>query len=262
MDTTAVPNAKLGEARWKPRVESGPPSFPETAPEYLCDPDARQQHLERLAELGMRSGSIAHEIKNALVGVKMFVDLLARQNPEAELAPVAAREVARIQRLVSEMLHVAGKPKRETGALSLHAVLEETIAVLQEPLREKRVRLETVFHRGNDVIEGNFDELKQAFLNVLLNAVDASTKGGVVELRTWIRQRGVLSVAIQDFGAGIRADHLQRLFEPFFTTKTTGTGLGLSITKRIICEHQGTIEVASMPDEGTTFTLHLPLQRR
>ena len=259
MDMTAVPNAKLVEDRRELPSQSGNSPAAESPPDTVYDPRKHRQHLEQLAELGVRSGSIAHEIKNALVGVKMFVDLLARQHPQAELAEVASREVARIQRLVADMLQVAQAPKRAIGALSLHAVLEETIALVQAPLRAKSIRLQTAFHRGRDVVQGNFDELKQAFLNVLLNAIEASDDGGPVEVRTWKGQGGTVGVGILDFGAGIRTEHLQRLFEPFFTTKASGSGLGLSITKRIISEHRGTIEVSSMPTEGTTFTIHLPL---
>jgi signal transduction histidine kinase len=220
----------------------------------------RLRHLDRLASLGALTGSIAHEIKNALVGVKTFVDLLAHEHKHCELAPLASAEIARIESLIAQVLQCAAKPRNSTHTVPVNLLLQHTIDLLQPALREKGIQLETALTRGSDAVEGTPDQLKQAFLNVLMNAIEASATGGTIRVRTRVREHG-LAVAIQDFGEGIQPEHLRRLFEPFFTTKREGTGLGLSITQRILQEHRGTINVASMPNEGTTFTLHLPLVR-
>jgi signal transduction histidine kinase len=253
METNVMPNATVMDA-------SGqfPPSVTSSLPPSRQD-QQQLQHFERLASLGTLTGSVAHEIKNALVGVKTFVDLLAREHQDCELAELAQAEIARIQSLVSEILQCAAKPKRALDAVHVNDVLRDTIQLLQEPLRAKRIQLEIAFTARRNIVSGSIDELKQAFLNLLMNAIEASEPEGTIRVRTRLRDGDILSVSIQDFGAGIRPEHLRRLFEPFFTSKPEGTGLGLSITQRIIQEHQGRIDVASMPNEGTTVTLQLPL---
>lgn len=253
METNVMPNATVMDT-------SG--QFPPSIPSSLAPSNRPQQekleHLERLASLGALTGNIAHEIKNALVGVKTFVDLLAREHQDCELAELAQAEIARIESLTSQILQCAAKPKSRAQMVHVNRVLEHSIELVQRPLRAKRIQLEMTLTTDADTVRGSEDELKQAFLNVLLNAVEASHRGGTIRVRTSVR-RNRLTMAVQDFGAGIRPEDLRRLFEPFFTTKRQGTGLGLSITQRILHEHEGTIQVTSMPNEGTTFTLQLPL---
>jgi two-component system, NtrC family, sensor histidine kinase AtoS len=244
-------------ARKRPQA-AGPvlPTFPRSSAAY-----ERLQHLERLASVGMLSSNVAHEIKNALVGVKTFVELLAREHPDSELATLAAAEVVRIQSLVSSLLQIGRTPQQEWRMVRLHRLIDEVISLLRQSIRAKRLKIERQFHRGSDAALGNRDELKQAMLNLLLNAIDASDTDGTIQVRTRATASGMLAIAVQDFGTGIRPENLQRLFEPFFTTKADGTGLGLSITKRILTAHGGAIEVSSMPGQGSTFTLSLPLAR-
>ena len=222
-------------------------------------PEQRLQHLERLASVGMLTSNVAHEIKNALVGVKTFIELFAREHPDSELAALAAAEVVRIQSLLSSMLQMGAMPQQERQTVRLRVLVDEVVSLLQQPIRAKRMVIERHFHRGPDKACGNRDELKQALINVLLNAIDASYDGETIQVRTRATASGTLKIAVQDFGVGIRPENLTRLFEPFFTTKAEGTGLGLSITKRILAAHGGAIEVSSMPGEGSTFTLSLPL---
>ena len=264
MDMNALPNAAVMDdgGQVSPPIAATfpiPTAGQDLACTDLADTDDRMRHLERLANVGMLTGTAAHEIKNALVGVKTFVDLLACQHPDCELAALAASEVSRIQGLVGSLLHAAARPEKHCATVRLHEVLRHVITLVQQPLRSKRLTLETAFTCGPDTVAGSADQFKQAFLNVVLNAIEASLEGGVIQVRTRVDD-ATLTIAIQDFGAGIRPENLRRLFEPFFTTKAEGTGLGLNITRRIIREHGGTIEVSSMPHEGATFAFTLPLQ--
>ena len=234
---------------------------PGTAPESSSTKARGLQHLQQLARLGAQSGSVAHEIKNALVGVKTFVELLAREHPECELARLAGAEVERIQALVSDMLRLAAKPQRTWELVGVRTVLEETVALLRCALRDKGLTTRTEFQDGANDVHGNREQLKQVFLNLLLNAAEASHAGESIEIRMRARRKQ-LEVTIRDFGIGMRPESLQRLFEPFFSTKSNGTGLGLSITHEIVQEHGGSIEVSSMPNEGSTFTVRLPLSRQ
>lgn len=226
-----------------------------------CDlsPD-RMRHFERLASVGALTCSIAHEIKNALVGTRTFVELLAKQNPDCELAELAKTELERIQSLVTDVLRFAARPAQTSRLVHLNQVLGQTVALVRHPAKEKQVAIETSFALTQDSLAGDCDQLKQAFLNVLLNAIDASPAQSVVRVRNAPANRNgkMAAVTIQDSGPGIRPQDRERVFEPFYSTKPGGTGLGLSITRQIIEEHRGSIELRSQAGQGTTVTIFLP----
>ncbi len=227
-----------------------------------CDlPPDRRRHFERLASVGALTCSIAHEIKNALVGTRTFVELLAKQNPNCELAELAKTELERIQSLVTDVLRFAARPAQTSRVVRLNDVLGQTVTLVRHPAKDKQVAIETNFALTRDSLAGDGDQLKQAFLNVLLNAIEASPPASIIQVRTAAANRGTktAAVTIQDSGPGIRPQDTERIFEPFFSTKAGGTGLGLSITRQIIEEHRGSIEVRSQLGHGTTFMILLPL---
>ena len=226
------------------------------------------RHFERLASVGAMTCNIAHEIKNALVGTRTFVELLAKENPNSELAALAKSELERIHKLVSDVLRFAaqtnGEERKRTdrkGFVQLNELLKHAVGLLEHTAKTRDIRFELSFDLAHDLLAGDFDQLKQALLNVLLNAIEASCLGGIIRVRTRVAGAAghTALIAIQDSGAGIRDQDIERVFEPFFTTKAGGTGLGLSITRQIIEEHQGKIEVSSEAGQGTTFTFLLPL---
>ena len=227
--------------------------------------------LDRLADLGTLSASMAHEIRNALVAGKTFVDLLVEKNKDDELTEVVRKEIGRIDAIVRGMLTFAGSGRASFRKLRLHEVLTNSLNLVQPQLNNRSIKLETAFDASPDLLNGNENELQQAFVNLLLNSVEAMSSKGTLTVRTDLvsaRELGaheaaesggnVIRVRIQDTGSGIAPAELQRLFEPFFTTKANGTGLGLTITKRIILEHHGEITVESVVGEGTTFSILLP----
>ena len=229
------------------------------------------RHLDRLASIGTLSASMAHEIKNALVAVRTFLDLLLAQNKDAELANIVSREVRRIDSIVSQMLRFAGPAKPTFAALRLHDVLEQSFRLIEHQLAGKKIRLKKSLLASPDWVKGDSYQLEQALLNLLFNAIEAmglnaelfiSTELVVSETPTLhplaTPHPTHLRLRIQDSGVGIPPENIPRLFDPFFTTKKKGTGLGLSITRRIIQEHGGSIDVQSALNEGTTFTILLP----
>jgi signal transduction histidine kinase len=229
--------------------------------------------LEELASIGTLSVSLAHEIKNALVPLKTFLELLLAKNADVELAALASRELRRLEALVSQMLHFAGPAKPAFAPLRTHQLLERSLLTLQYQLESKHITLRRNWSAKSDVVLGDPYQLVQAVINLLLNALEAMEPDGVLTVTTDLvgaetasglasasSQPGpLLSIAIQDTGAGIAPEHLERLFEPFFTTKPKGTGLGLAITRRIIQNHNGAIAVQSQLQRGATFTILLPL---
>jgi signal transduction histidine kinase len=223
------------------------------------------RQLDRLANTGTLAAGMAHEIKNALVAGRTFLDLLLEKNTDAELVQIVRRETGRIDAIVSRMLRFASTTTASLKALHLHEVLDHALRLVQPQVTSKSIVLERAFRASPDATKGDEYELQQAFVNLLLNALEAMSEKAKLTIGTETtasRTDGAqsLRVVVQDTGAGILPEHMEHLFEPFFTTKESGTGLGLAITRRIIEEHGGSISAASTPGQGTTFTVLLPLR--
>jgi len=221
--------------------------------------------LDRLATLGTLSADMAHEIKNALVAVKTFVDLLLEKHHDEELAGIVGREMRRLDTIMRQMLRFSGKERSAHGPVRLHDVLEHSLRMVQHKLAGKFISLNRSFNAAPDAVHGNDHQLEQVFVNLLLNAVEASDPNGSLTVATELVATASprpgqphVRVTVADTGMGIAPENLDRMFEPFFTTKHHGTGLGLPITRRIIHEHQGHITVQSEPHKGTTFSVLLP----
>lgn len=235
--------------------------------ESLSQLEKNLRRLDRLASIGTLSASMAHEVKNALVAVQTFVDLLISQNQNAQLADIVSREMKRINSIVSQMLRFGGPARPKLGTIHIHQVLEESLNLVQHHLEGRKIQLEQNLDAVPDTVRGDAYQLEQAFINLLFNALDAMGVNGLLQVTTQALDperssagaASMLQVTIRDNGVGIPPEHQTRLFEPFFTTKPNGTGLGLLITKRIIEEHHGAISVSSEPNNGTQFTIKLPL---
>ena len=228
--------------------------------------------IDRLASIGSLSASMAHEIKNALVAVKTFMDLLLMKNQADELAGIVGREMTRIDSIVSQILRFSGPAKPVLVPLRLHDVLNHSLHLVQHQVAQKNIRLQASFGAEPDVVNGDDYQLKQAFLNLLFNAIEATSANGTINVITELidpsstppdalhdKTPAQLRVTIRDNGAGITSENLSRVFEPFFTTKPKGTGLGLPITRRIIQEHRGTISVVSRAEHGAAFSVLFPI---
>ncbi len=230
------------------------------------------RRLDQLASIGTLTASMAHEIKNALVAIKTFVDMLLQQHQEAELAPVVSRELRRVDSLLSQILKFASPAKSAFAALGIHEVLDQSLMLVQLQLEGRKIRLTKTYEAAPATVRGDTYQLEQAFLNLFLNALEAMGPNGHLQVATDIVTADslasagsaapaapMLRVRIQDTGVGVPPENRERLFEPFFTTKPNGTGLGLSITRRIIQEHHGSIGFESELSQGTTFSILLPV---
>ncbi len=233
--------------------------------------ESNMRRLDRLHSVGTLSASMAHEVKNAFVAVKTFVDLLLEQNQQADLAEIVRLEMGRIDSILGQMRKFSGPPKPEFSQVRLHLLLDKSLQLIQHLLADKKIKVTRGFAASSDSVNGDHDQLEQAFINLFFNALDAMKPGGHLTVSTEIipigsrmtglpqRQNGpFMRVVIQDNGVGIPSENMDRLFELFFTTKPDGTGLGLAITRRIIQEHQGTITVESELNKGTALSLILP----
>jgi signal transduction histidine kinase len=225
------------------------------------------RRLDRLASIGALSASSAHEIKNALVAVRTFVELLLDRNRDSELTETVQREMQRIESIVRQMLKFTGPARPAFSPVRLHDVLDHSLRLVQRQIEGKLISLNRSFRAAPDSIRGNDHQLEQAFVNLFLNAVEAMGPNGSLQVATELvpppaspkcENLSLVRVTISDTGVGVTPENMCRLFEPFFTTKHDGTGLGLPITQRIVREHHGDITVHSEPNKGTTFNILLP----
>lgn len=229
---------------------------------FFAENEQNMRRLDQLASLGMLSANMAHEIKNGMVAIKTFVELLAQKGEDAELTAVVGRELQRINGIVTQMLRFAAPKHTTFMTVHVHEVLDHALRLLQHQINGKMILLKKQYHAEPNIVRGDDAQLQQALMNLLLNALEAMGTNGVLTVATDIvdddsgRQ---LRIQIQDSGMGIAPENLGRLFEPFFTTKKNGTGLGLAISQRIASEHQGSIKVQSEANHGSTFSFWLPI---
>lgn len=235
------------------------------------------RRTDRLASLGTLAAGMAHEIKNPLVSIKTFTQLLPERYADPDFrdtfSSLIGGEVKRIDSIVNQLLRFSRPSKPVLAPSSLHDLLNRTIKLLKEQMRTKSIQLSTSYAVTADRINADGDQLCQAFVNFFLNAIDSMQENGVLTVTTtlppsvnhlnaWWTQahsQPVVLLSIRDTGEGISEENLAHIFDPFFTTKTHGTGLGLSVAHGIIQEHGGVIDVRSEPGVGTTFTIAIPL---
>lgn len=227
------------------------------------------QRLDRLASAGTLSAGMAHEIRNALVAVKTFIDLLLEKNRDDELAEVVRHEMRRVDSIVAQMLKFAAPAQPTFSSVSLHKILDRCLRLAQHRVEGRLIAFERRFDAEPDTLKGDDNQLEQAFINLLLNSVEAINAHGSLTVSTETAAedeaqlpegagRRMIRIRVSDSGTGIKPENMPHLFEPFFTTKRNGTGLGLAVTRRIIEEHNGAVHAESHPGKGTTFTILLP----
>jgi len=215
------------------------------------------QQLDRLANLGLFSASIAHEIKNGLVAINTFCEVLVEKEEDPEMAKMVRRELKRIDGLVTQMLRMASPKPTAMAPVNVHAVMDLALRLLEHQMNGRMVTLRRDYRAVPEMVRGDESRLHQAFMNLLLNAVEAMGHGGKLTVATE-NVLGNVKISIRDTGGGIAPENFTHIFETFFTTKKHGTGLGLAITRRVIEEHDGEIEVESEVDHGSTFIITLP----
>ncbi|HEY3376793.1 MAG TPA: ATP-binding protein [Armatimonadota bacterium] len=216
---------------------------------------------ERFSSMGAMAASLAHEIKNPLVPIQTFAHLLPQKydDPEfrEEFGPMVVKEVERISRLVGQMLDLVRRPSDDRGQVDLREVIERLIGLIQADCERHHVRLITRFAEELPAVNGMVDQLYQALLNVLMNAVQAMPHGGDLSISVEALEHNLIC-RIADSGPGVPPDDLRRIFEPLFTTKTGGHGLGLALTFQFVRSHGGEIRAECPPGSGLVVTIILP----
>jgi signal transduction histidine kinase len=226
--------------------------------------ERRLTRQERLAALGHLAAGVAHEVRNPLNAIGMGIQRLEREFAPAHAAEefhtlcrIMRGEVARLNTIVQEFLSLARTPTLQRESIVLATLLQEVVALLEAEAKARSVRLTVQVLGSLPPLLLDRQQMQQALLNLLLNALQATPPGGAVQVTA---EAGATEVrlTITDQGSGIALEMLERIFDPYFTTKPEGTGLGLPIALRIIQAHGGTLDVRSIPGQGTTVEVRLP----
>ena len=223
------------------------------------------QISEKMASIGLLAAGVAHEVNTPLTGISSFTQMLLEdaepEDPRTRLLEKIERQTFRAARIVNGLLNLARPGRTDTsGPVDINAVIADVLVLLEHQLEAGKIRVRRELASPAAVVHGIEFKMQQVFLNLFLNARDAMPSGGWLTVRSRAEPDSAV-IEVADTGSGISPEHLSRIYDPFFTTKTVGqgTGLGLSVTYGVVQEHQGTIECASRPGQGTRFTLTLPL---
>jgi PAS domain S-box-containing protein len=228
----------------------------------LKELEIERRRAERLAYFEVLAAGIAHEIKNPLVAIKTFTQLLPRRQSEPkfveEFGRIAGREIDRMERLVERLRTLAHPGRTVALAVDVRVPLAEAIALMRPTFAEKNVTVTTDLGDRPCTVRGDHQSLEQLFLNLLMNAHEATPPGGALSVAV-SRDGEQITVAVLDNGPGIPPGLLDKIFEPFFTTKQRGSGLGLAISAGVARAHGARLHADNRPEGGAVFSVEFPL---
>jgi signal transduction histidine kinase len=229
----------------------------------------QQMQIARLAATGETVAHLSHYIKNILQGIQSGADLvemgISKQNANnlRQGWDIVQRNLGRILQLTTNMLAFSKKREPKVAPCNLNKIVADALSLVQKKADERKIMLLTDFEEPFPPIPLDASGIHQAALNIVSNAIDAVKSGtGSVNIRTRFNaDDGIADILISDNGSGIERDKIEEIFEPFKSGKgQSGTGLGLAVARKVIREHHGRIVVESVPGEGTTFRIRLPIQ--
>jgi len=222
------------------------------------------REVEQMTGIGHMAANVAHEIRNPLIAVGGFArqlhEALDGDDPRREYTSIMLEEVTRLEQILREQLTLERHLQPVLAPVDINQILRDVWKLLSHGMLSSSVRLVGNLADGLPMTMGDANQLKQAFLNVISNAIQSMPDGGRIEVST--EQSGqMITVTVSDNGPGISEEVMSKLFVPFFTTRKAGSGLGMAVTRRIVENHGGSISVSSEVGEGTTVLMTIPLVR-
>jgi signal transduction histidine kinase len=216
---------------------------------------------ESLAAMGRALSGLAHDIKTPLIAIGGFARQVQkhteREGPDWKKLDIVLKETGRLEKMVKDMLDFSRPLQLDRSMEDINRVTEESLALLENPVRERRVKLESRLAPDPPMIYCDAMRMKQVIMNLVLNAIQATAEGQTIRVRTHQRPGRVL-IDVTDSGSGIPPEKREDIFLPFVSTKKEGTGLGLPIVKKIVEAHQGHIEILDNLEKGLTFRVVIP----
>jgi len=219
---------------------------------------------DKLKLAGEIAAGVAHEIRNPMTVISGFVQMMNEddQHPYQAYTKLIESELERINLIISEFL-VLSKPHVSVAKeFDLQTTLQDVILLFSPELNLRGIVLTESLGAPNSYVVGEPNQIKQVFINILKNSIEALDKRGSLDITTTLIKEGYIGVHIKDNGVGMSQEVVDQIFEPFFTTKSSGTGLGMMISKKIIYEHGGEIKITSQVNIGTEVSIYLPIKER
>jgi signal transduction histidine kinase len=225
------------------------------------------QRADRLSSLGMLTAGLAHEIRNPLVAIRTFTQLLPERYQDADFRTnfqsLALKEVDRICNLITDLLSFARPSTPNVSTENINEIIENVARILETGAKERDVKIQLRLSSDLPAIFVDKEQMKQVFMNLILNAIQSIEGGGLVEISSRLfvssDSHKFVQIRVYDSGIGIPEKDIENIFNPFFTTKKGGSGLGLSISHQIVQEHAGYMAVESKVGHGTSFYINLPV---
>ncbi|MEH7119860.1 PAS domain S-box protein [Neobacillus vireti] len=218
------------------------------------------RRTEKLSVVGELSASVAHEIRNPLTSLRGFIQLLQMEDEKHQFYyRIMLDELDRINHIVGELLLLAKPQHLKFSKADIQKLLNDVISLLSTEAIYHNVQIVSFFPDEKVIIECEPNQLKQLFINIIKNAIEASIKGGMVEIVIHQAQSNQVMITVNDTGCGISKERLEKLGEPFYSSKEKGTGLGLTVSFKIVQTHNGTIRFNSQKNQGTSVDISLPL---
>jgi signal transduction histidine kinase len=217
---------------------------------------------EKLALIGQMAAAIGHEIRNPLSSLRGFTQLQQERYPNTnDYYPIMIQEIDRINSIVNDLMYL-GKPREiHFEKESIEEIIAYTLSLTRQLAESEMVTVETLMEGPLPAIECDSKQLKQVFINLIKNAIEAMFGGGNIKIIVKVLNGQKISISIQDQGVGIEVDKIQNIGEPFYTTKKDGTGLGLMVTNQIIKDHRGSLNIQSKLENGTKVEVILPISQ-
>jgi signal transduction histidine kinase len=223
----------------------------------------RLHEAGRLAAMGKAISGLAHDLKTPLIAIGGFSRLIHRNleedSPHREKLGIIVEEVQRLERMIKEMLDFSRPLELHRSQEDMSKVISQSLAIVSNLAQERKVRVEWQSSQNLPLISFDAARMKQALINLLINAIEASPEEETVAVYSYRKGRRII-IDVSDQGCGIPVDKKEEIFSPFFTTKENGTGLGLPIVKKIIEAHQGYLEVLQNREKGVIFRIRIPYE--